>query len=148
MPRGVIAATLVCNDRTSTIMRLLARMTRWTLHALGILLLITVAGMNLVGPQAFVTDRNLERAVNPASVPPGGRTGLDAAYLATLGDEAVPALVAAYPQLPATTRPDADAFLLERRTALQADPSLQGWPAWNLTRLRARDALARWDPAP
>ncbi|HET7827975.1 MAG TPA: DUF4173 domain-containing protein [Candidatus Limnocylindrales bacterium] len=126
---------------------LLARMTRWTLHVLGILLLITVAGMNLVGPQAFVADRNLERALDPASVPPGGRTGLDAGYLATLGDEAVPALVAAYPALAADTRTATDAFLEERRTALQADPTLQGWPAWNLTRLRARDALAGWSAA-
>ena len=31
--------------------------------------------MNVVGPQAFVTDRNLERALDPALVPAGGRTG-------------------------------------------------------------------------
>jgi hypothetical protein len=125
-----------------------ARMTRWTLHALGILLLVAVAGMNLVGPQAFVAERNLERALDPSTVPPGGRTGLDVGYLATLGDEAVPALVAASPRLPAATRRETDAFLAERRAALQADPSLQGWPAWNLTRQRARDALATWTAAP
>ena len=124
----------------------LARMTRWTLHALGILVLVTIGAMNVVGPQAFVTDRNLERAVNPAIVPDGGRTGLDARYLATLGDEAVPGIVAAYPQLPVEARRAVDAFLEERRAALQADPSLQGWPAWNLTRARARAALEGWTP--
>ena len=53
----------------------LARMTRWTLHALGILVLVTIGAMNVVGPQAFVTDRNLERAVNPAIVPDGRPDG-------------------------------------------------------------------------
>ena len=124
----------------------LARMTRWTLHALGILVLVTIGAMNVVGPQAFVTDRNLERALNPAIVPAGGRTGLDAGYLATLGDEAVPGIVAAYPQLPVDARRAVDAFLEERRAALRADPSVQGWPAWNLTRARARAALERWAP--
>ena len=125
----------------------LARMTRWTLHALGILVLVTIGAMNVVGPQAFVTDRNLERAVNPAIVPDGGRTGLDAGYLATLGDEAVPGIVAAYPQLPIEARRAVNAFLEGRRAALQADPSVQGWPAWNLTRARARAALEGWTPS-
>ena len=124
----------------------LARMTRWTLHALGILLLVTIGAMNVVGPQAFVTDRNLERAVNPAIVPDGGRTGLDADYLATLGDEAVPAIVAAYPQLPIDARRAVNTFLEGRRAALHADPAVQGWPAWNLTRARARAALDGWTP--
>ena len=125
----------------------LARMTRWTLHALGILVLVTIGAMNVVGPQAFVTDRNLERAVTPAIVPVGGRTGLDGRYLATLGDEAVPGIVAAYPQLPVDARRAVNAFLLERRAALRADPSVQGWPAWNLTRARARAALEGWTPS-
>jgi hypothetical protein len=125
----------------------LARMTRWTLHALGILVLVTIGAMNVVGPQAFVTDRNLERAVNPAIVPASGRTGLDAGYLATLGDEAVPGIVGAYPQLPIDARRAVNAFLEGRRAALQADPSVQGWPAWNLTRARARAALEGWTPS-
>ena len=31
--------------------------------------------------------------------------------------------------------------------ALRADPSVQGWPAWNLTRARARAALEGWTPS-
>ena len=34
-----------------------------------------------------------------------------------------------------------------RRIALATEPQLQGWPAWNLTRERARAALAGWVPA-
>ena len=110
-------------------------------------MLVTIGAMNVVGPQAFVTDRNLERAVNPAIVPAGGRTGLDAGYLATLGDEAVPGIVGAYAQLPIDARRAVDAFLEGRRDALQADPSVQGWPAWNVTRARARAALEGWTPS-
>jgi hypothetical protein len=126
---------------------LIRRATRWTLHVLGVMVLITLAGMNVVGPQAFVADRNLERALDPALVPPGGRVGLDAAYIASLGDEAVPAVVAAYPGLGPGEQDDMATFLGERRRALATDPALAGWPAWNLTRERARAALAGWAAA-
>ena len=89
----------------------LARQTRWTLHVLGILSVVTLVGMNLVGPQAYVADRNLERALDPALVPPGGRTGLDGAYLASLGDEAVPSVVAAFDRLGPAERAGLARFL-------------------------------------
>ncbi len=139
---GWLAVALV-----ATAVLLLGRMTRWTLHVLGVMVLLTVAGMNLVGPQVFVADRNLERTLNPAIVPAGGRTGLDGSYLGSLGDEAVPAVVAAYGALPAAARAELDGFLSARRTALATEPALRGWPAWNLTRERARAALAGWAPA-
>ena len=120
------------------------RRTRWTLHVLGILVLATVAGMNVVGPQSFVADRNLERALDPSLVPAGGRSGLDRAYLASLGDEAIPAVVASYDRLPAADRLGLDGFLRRRAADLRADPTLQGWPSFNLTRERARAALAAW----
>jgi hypothetical protein len=131
----------------ATVWLLLARMSRWTLHVLGVLSLVTVAVMNLVGPQAFVADRNLERALNPGIVPVGGRTGLDASYLAQLGDEAIAPVVAAYPGLSPQSRLDVARFLAERSMALSADPSYQGWASWNLTRERAREALRDWTPA-
>ena len=57
----------------------------WVLHALGILLLVALGVMNVVGPQAFVAERNLERAIDPSLVPAGGRTGLDAAVPVVAG---------------------------------------------------------------
>jgi len=123
---------------------LLTRRTRWTLHVLGIGVLVTLGGMNAVGPQAFVTERNLERAIDPSLVPAGGRTGPDTDYLLQLGDEAVVPVVDAWDRLGAADR-DALAPALDRRAdQLATDPSLQGWPAWNLTRERARAALATW----
>jgi FlaA1/EpsC-like NDP-sugar epimerase len=126
-----------------TVVLLATRRTRWTLHVLGILALAVIAGMNVVGPQAYVTDRNLERALDPSLVPAGGRTGLDTPYLASLGDEAVPAVAAAVDRLPDTAdRAALERFLDGRAAELRENPSLLGWPAWNLARERARAALA------
>ncbi len=124
---------------------LLTRRTAWTLHALGILLLVTLGGMNVVGPQAFVAERNLERAIDPSLVPPDGRTGLDVPYLYTLGDEAVPAVVAVFDQLPEADSARLAPFLSWRASELRTSPELLGWPAWNLSRERARAALADWE---
>ena len=77
-------------------------------------------------------------------MPPGGRTGLDTGYLWELGDEAVAPIVDAWPLLPPADRLALAPALQQRRDELRTDPSLQGWPAWNLTRERARDALDRW----
>jgi hypothetical protein len=124
---------------------LLRRQARWVLHVLGILSLVTIGGMNLVGPQAFVTARNLERAIDPALVPAGGRTGVDTGYLLELGDEAVVPVVEAWDRLGTEARAALGPALEWRREQLATDPSLQGWPAWNLTRERARAALEGWE---
>ena len=120
----------------------LTHRTRWTLHALGIGVLVVIAGMNAVGPQAFVTERNLERAIDSSLVPEGGRTGLDTEYLLELGDEAVVPVVAAWGRLGAADRDALAPALALRKEQLATDPTLQGWPALNLTRERARGALA------
>jgi hypothetical protein len=78
-------------------------------------------------------------------VPEGGRSGLDAAYLAALGDEAVPSAVAALDRLrDAADREAVDAFLASRDLALRSEPAVAGWPSWNAGRERARSALADW----
>ena len=127
-----------------TAVLLVTRRTSWTMHALGILVVATLAAMNIVGPQAYVAERNLERAVDPALVPPGGRSGLDGAYMASLGDEAIPAVVASFDRLSAADRAGLGAFLVRRNRQLANDPSLQGWPSLNVTRERARAALDAW----
>jgi hypothetical protein len=135
---GWLAAAVIV-----TAVLLVARRTHWTLHVLGIMVLVTVAGMNVVGPQAFVADRNLERALDPSLVPAGGRTGLDTPYLSSLGDEAVPAVAGAIARLPdPADRAWLERFLDGRAASLREDPSLLGWPAWNVARERARAALA------
>lgn len=125
---------------------LLTRRTTWTLHVLGMLLLVTIGGMNVVGPQAFVAERNLQRAIDPSLVPPDGRTGLDVPYLSTLGYEAVPAVVAAIDRLPdEADRAWLSRFLEGQAADLRERPDVLGWPAWNLSRERARQSLAAWE---
>ena len=119
---------------------------RWVLHALAVLGLVTVGVANVLGPQAFSTDQNLARALDPSLIPPDGRVGLDAEYLGSLGDDAVPAMVAAYPSLGAADRAALARVLSAQRGSLTEDDSIRGWPAWNLARTRARDALASWQP--
>ncbi len=110
-------------------------------HVLGVLGVAAVLVANVAGPQGFVAARNLERALDPSLVPPGGQAGLDAEYLSTLGDDAVPAMVDALPGLSGPDRVAVRATLQERRRQLATDPSLAGWPAWNLSRTQARAAL-------
>jgi hypothetical protein len=100
--------------------------------------------MNAVGPGGFVAQENLDRAVDPTLVPPDGRAGLDADYLAALGDAAVPSAVAAYPKLSAQDQAAVARTLTAARIRLAGDPFVQGWPAWNLNRQQARDAIRAW----
>jgi hypothetical protein len=128
----VALAVLVARDRSA-----------WVVHALGALGIVTVALANLVGPQAFVADQNLRRALDPSLVPAGGRTGLDEEYLGRLGDDAIPALVAVFDRLPEEDRAWLGPLLAERRRELSLDPRYAGWPAANWSRARALDALVR-----
>jgi hypothetical protein len=114
--------------------------TRWLGHALGVIALVVLASVNVLGPQAFVTDRNLERAFNPSTVPAFGETSLDAAYLGTFDADAVPALVAALPRLPPNDRFLVSARLYELLARRERDAG--DFPAWNFARERARAALA------
>ena len=119
---------------------LAARM-RWLLHgaafaAIGLVLVVTA-----IGPQGFITRQNLARAFDPSLVPAGGRPGIDMDYVTSLDAGAIPDLVAALPRLPSVLQAPILASLRARREALEGDPFLTGWPAWNLERIRALDAL-------
>jgi hypothetical protein len=136
---GWLAAAIV-----AAAVLLMRRQTRWLLHALGVVTVVAVLGLNAVGPGGFVAEQNLARAADPSLVPPGGSTGLDEGYLEALGDAAVPASVAALPKLSADDRATVEGVLATRERRLARDAALQGWPAWNLDRQRARDAIAAW----
>jgi Domain of unknown function (DUF4173) len=82
-----------------------------------------VLAFALANPDALVAERNLERAAETGRI--------DAAYLAGLSADAVPALAGS--RLPGV-RP-----LLERQAARLAEPD--GWAGWNVSREQARRAL-------
>ena len=94
--------------------------TRW--WSIGLVSLIV---LNLLAPAAFVAERNLARVIDPTLVPPDGEASLDADYLGVLPDDAIPALVAALPSLPAPERVRVLRLLYERRFELSREAGLR-----------------------
>jgi hypothetical protein len=126
---------------------LLADRMRWLPHALaGSAVAVTLA-FSAIGPQAFVMHQNLARAVDHSLVAPGGFVGFDLEYGLTLGDDAMPDLVAALAVLPPVERHTLLVRLQQRRAELALDPVTARPMSWNLARERARAALADL-PAP
>ena len=134
---AAMAATLI-----TLAVFLLRDRTRWLGHAMVVIGVVALIGLNLVAPAAFVAERNLQRVIDPSLVPPDGEAALDTDYLAVLPDDAIPAIVAALPRLPADEASRMRSLLLQRRAELQGDPALASPFAWNLGRERARAALA------
>jgi len=119
------------------IVTLATNRSRWLLHAIVGLSFAFGLAFNIIGPVQLVTEQNIQRALHPELVAPGGETGLDIFYLASLGDDAMPLLAARLCDLDPT---DAARFALETRTErLADDDSGRAWQAWNLSRERARD---------
>lgn len=115
--------------------------TRWLGHAMAVIGVGALIGLNAIAPAAFVAERNLQRIIDPSLVPPEGEARLDADYLAVLPDDAIPVLVAALPLLPEPDAVRIDRLLRDRQAELSGEPLYQGPFAWNLGRERARDAL-------
>jgi uncharacterized protein DUF4153 len=127
---GLILGILIARDRV-----------RWLVHGLALGAVVVTLGVTAIGPQAFITDQNVARVLDPALVPTSGHSGLDTDYLSQLGDDAIPPLVAAWPRVDAATRAVLQPVLLSRLYQLRDGPTLAPWPAWNLARERARSAL-------
>jgi hypothetical protein len=115
----------------------------WLLHGMVALSLAFGLAFNVVGPVRHVAAQNVARAIHPELVAPGGRTGLDVAYLGSLGDDAAVVLAESLADLPAADRGLVADALAARADALQADEGGAAPQAWNLARERARDLLSR-----
>jgi hypothetical protein len=129
---GAVATFLLVRDRMG-----------WLGHGLAIGAVAVTLAVSALGPQSFITAQNLARALDPGLVPAEGHSGLDAAYLTGLGDDAMPELVAALPRLDPASRSSIVAALEERKRALGEDPEGSAWQALNLSREQARAALAQ-----
>ena len=114
---------------------------RWLGHGLAGIAVVMLIGLNLLAPGAFVAARNVERAIDPSLIAPGGETRLDPEYLGVLPDDAVPVLIEALPRLPVPDRAAVVRLLRERRAELESDPAFASPGSWNLGRERARSAL-------
>jgi two-component system sensor histidine kinase BaeS len=133
---GWLAAALVI-----AILLLASNRMRWVAHGLAISAVVITLAISAIGPQAFVMDQNIARALDPGLVPAGGHSGFDLDYGLTLGDDSIPALVAALDRLPSGDRMNALAELWARRHDLETDGTTSSPFAWNLSRERARAAL-------
>lgn len=115
---------------------------RWLPHGLAMGAAAVTLAVSAIGPQAFVMHQNLARTLDQSQVATGGHAGLDLWYGMTLGDDAIPDLVAA---LDVVAEPDRQTlfFMLRlRRDELEAEAGAAGPLSWNLSRTRAREALA------
>lgn len=117
---------------------------RWIGHVTVVAALVIGIGLNVIGPVRFITDQNVARLADPSLVPEHGTAGLDELYLASLGNDAVPALLRALPLLNGKR---AEFLRLDLGLRLRdlRDPGLEAWQAWNLGREVARDALESAD---
>lgn len=97
---------------------------------------------NVVGPQAFVTEQNLQRVINPALVPEGGYSGLDTWYLGLLGADSIAVITAHLSEIQGEDGVHLRSALTLRATELRDRSAELGWPSWNYGRQRALDALA------
>jgi hypothetical protein len=125
----------------SAVVLLVGDRMRWLVHAMTASAVVILIVANVIGPQRHVADANVARLLDPSLVPPDGRHGLDIYYALTLGDDAVPALVAALPALSDEERAWAMSDLEYRWRNLNRSEAT-AWPAWNFARDRARAALA------
>ena len=89
--------------------------------------LVLLLGLNIANPEAIVVRHNLDRAASTQKVDPS--------YLGELSDDAVPAMVARLPGLPAPIRAEVLAAICGGR-----EPPFDGWWASNAARRRAIDA--------
>ena len=90
---------------------------------------VVLGGLHLINPDAFIVRANLAR---PAAVRP-----FDGLYAASLGADAVPALLDALPRLAPPEQCRVAGRLLRERTRLGDGD----WRTWNLARVRARRLL-------
>ena len=126
---GLAAAVLITRDAT-----------RWLLHVGGLIALAVAVATNLFGPSAFVARQNLERVVDQTGLPSDAHRELDASYLVSLGDGAVPTLIDYLPRLLPSDREALGSAL--RTFALEGrDLSPSGPQSLNVDRERARQAL-------
>lgn len=126
-----VLATFLAVDRT-----------RWLGHAMAVIGLVALVGLNVLAPAAFVAQRNVERVIDPSLVPADGFAGLDTDYLTVLPDDAVPVLVDALQRLPPAEADRVRTLLRWRGTQLRGDASVASPAAWNLARAEAMRRLA------
>lgn len=103
--------------------------------------------VNVIGPSGHIARANLARVIDPTGLPDDTQRLLDVWALWSLGDGAVPDIVARYDAVPQRDR--GGVFnVLHQHTRWRDLSRAPDWRAWNLDRERARAALAQWERVP
>jgi hypothetical protein len=103
--------------------------------------------VNVIGPSGHIARANLARVIDPTGLPDDAQRSLDVWTMWSLGDGAVPDIVARYDAVPERDHRGVFDALHQhtRRRDLSRAPD---WRSWNLDRERARVALAEWERVP
>lgn len=113
--------------------------TRWLMHGMLVLSFVFGLAFNVIGPVRLIAEQNIQRAIHPELVAPGGETGLDVYYLAMLGDDALSVMAENLCALPGPLSKQAREAVTMWKGWLGRDAAGKVWQAWNLSRERARD---------
>jgi hypothetical protein len=124
----VIAVTALATGRS-----------RWLLHAMTAVSIVFGIGFNVIGPIQFIAERNVERAIHPELVAPGGETGLDLDYLASLGDDAMLVVADQRCSFRGSVATEAAKALKSWTIRIAGEAQGRAWQSWNLSRERARE---------
>ena len=123
------AALLVCG-----LVAVLSGRTAWLSTAALGLGALTLVGLNLLDPEAFIAERNISRVERGYE--------LDATELASLSADAAPAIAAALPDLDPSLRPQIERDLSCLRAELRLGVDRFGWASFNFARDVALERLA------
>ena len=124
------AALLTCG-----LVAILTGRTAWLPTAALGLALLTLVGLNVLDPEAFIAERNIARLARGYE--------LDTVELASLSADAAPAIAAALPELDAPIREQVERDLSCLRAEMRSEVTHFGWASFNV----ARDvALERLNP--
>ncbi|HWL90295.1 MAG TPA: DUF4153 domain-containing protein, partial [Actinomycetota bacterium] len=102
--------------------------------------ILTLVGLNLLDPEAFIAERNIARVERGYA--------LDTWELALLSADAAPAIAAAVPELDPSIRPPIEHDLACLRAELRRGVDRSGWASFNLARDVALERLGPLDLPP
>jgi hypothetical protein len=105
---------------------------------------VTVAlAANAIGPSGFIARANLDRVIDPSGLPEDAQRALDIGMLWSLGDGAIPEMVARLDGLPTKERIAVGSLLRSILRSRTVDGEVD-WRGANVDRERARRALQTW----
>jgi hypothetical protein len=110
---------------------LLLRRRRIFAFGLFLSMVIYLAGLNVLDPDAFIAATNLDHKTRFGKE-------LDARNFRRLSEDATPTIVARLGELSEAERMEIDAILVQQRETLRGQAAKYGWQSWNLAREQAR----------